>query len=87
MDLEKIFIENISKIEDLIDLLENRLTILISKKNLKLIIIDSIAALFRSESNANGIVITLFFLLTFIHVNYIPLIINEGIFKSIKTIL
>ena len=58
-DLEKIYVENISNIDDLIDLIENRFNILFSKKKIKLIILDSIAGILRTEFYNNGYVRTL----------------------------
>eukprot|EP01132_Coremiostelium_polycephalum_P007515 gene7515-9236_t len=46
---DNIFIESIPSIERLLDLLTNRITELLEKKTIRLIIIDSIASLFRYD--------------------------------------
>jgi RecA/RadA recombinase len=54
--MAKIFVENVSNLEILWDILEKRLPVYIHEQNVKLVIIDSIAALCRHEfSNKDSI--------------------------------
>nr|CCA21173.1 DNA repair protein XRCC3 putative [Albugo laibachii Nc14] len=48
--LDRIFIEHIYEIDELIGLLQSRLPSLLTQKQVTLVVIDSIAALFRPES-------------------------------------
>jgi DNA-repair protein XRCC3 len=47
--MENIFVENVHSIEDLYKALDERLPHLLRQQNVKLVVIDSIAALFRGE--------------------------------------
>ncbi|TYZ57865.1 hypothetical protein PybrP1_011850 [[Pythium] brassicae (nom. inval.)] len=51
--LDGIFVEQLYESDELLDLLQSRLPALLEEQNTKLVVIDSIAALFRQEATAS----------------------------------